>query len=172
MLGGSEFHGNAFSAADNAIYTLGQLCRRIAFMRTSFDGRMSEVDAANMRANLMELHFALGTMLLMLIAKAAIPDEDKKKNFSYNMLINLITRQQADILIYANPLEIENLSKNVLPVFSVISDAGSIVKSIKNEFSEDERKSGKSIEKIGKMIPGVNQAIRVVKYGAKEIASR
>ena len=70
---GSEFEGNQFTPADNILYTLGQLGRKILFMRTSFDGRMSEMDAANMKANLMELHFMLGLMALMLILKALCP---------------------------------------------------------------------------------------------------
>lgn len=171
-LGNTEFNGNAFSAADNILYTTGQLLKKIAFMRTSFDGRMSEVDAANMKANLMELHFILGTIMLMMILKAAIPDEDKKKNFAYNMFINLILRQQNDIMVFANPLTFEQINKNVLPVFSVLSDTKDLVKAIKNEFSDDDRKTGRSLEKVAKAIPGAGQAVRIYKYGAKEMVQQ
>jgi len=169
-LGGSEFNGNAFTAVDNTLYTLGQLCRKIAFMRTSFDGRMSETDAANMRANLMELHFALGMLALMLILRAAIPDDERKKNFTYNMLINLITRQQNDILVFANPITFDQINKNMLPVMSIVSDTQSLVRSVKNEFSDDDKKRGKSLVKTAKMIPGLSQGVRVFQYGEKEIA--
>lgn len=158
--------------ADNVLYTTGQLLKKIAFMRTSFDGRMSEVDSANMKANLMELHFILGTIMLMMILKAAIPDEDKKKNFAYNMFINLILRQQNDIMVFANPLTFEQINKNVLPVFSVLSDTKDLIKAVKNEFSDDDRKTGHSLEKVAKAIPGVGQAIRIYKYGAKEMVQQ
>ncbi len=138
-------------------------------MRTSFDGRMSETDAANMRANLMELHFMLGLMALMLILKAAVPDEEKKKNFTYNFLINMIIRQQNDIMVFANPMTFEQINKNLLPVMSVLSDTGALVKAVKNEFGDDDRKTGKSLEKLAKMVPPFGQAVRIAKYGAKEM---
>ena len=139
-------------------------------MRTSFDGRMSEVDAANMRANLMELHFMLGLMALMLILKGAIPDDEKKKNFGYNMLINMIVRQQNDIMVFANPMTFEQINKNVLPVMGVLSDTSSLINAVKNEFSDDDRKTGKSLVKLAKMVPPFGQAVRFIQYGEKEIA--
>ena len=169
---GSEFEGNQFTSADNILYTLGQLGRKILFMRTSFDGRMSEMDAANMRANLMELHFMLGLMALMLILKAAVPDEEKKKNFSYNFLINMIIRQQNDIMVFANPMTFEQINKNVLPVMSVLTDTDALIRAVKNEFSDDDRKTGKSFGKLAKMLPPLGQAVRVVQYGEKQIAQQ
>lgn len=171
-LGGTEFNGNQFTATDNILYTLGQISKKILFMRTSFDGRMSESDAANMKANLMELHFMLGLMALMLILKAAVPDEDKKHNFTYNFLINMAIRQQNDILVFANPMTFEQINKNVLPVMGILSDTSGLVNSIKNEFSDDDRRTGKSLGKLAKMIPGAGQAVRVVQYGEKRIAQQ
>ena len=113
-------------------------------MKTDFSGRMSEVDAANMKANLMELHFILGMIALMLLLRAAVPDEDRKKNFTYNMLINLISRQQNDMMVFANPSLLEQMNKNILPVMSILSDVSKLGVSLKNEFSEDERKQDKS----------------------------
>ena len=171
-LAGSKFNGNEFTAADNILYTLGQLGRKVLFMRTSFDGRMSESDAANMRANMMELHFMLGLMALMLILKAAVPDEDKKNNFTYNFLINMIIRQQNDIMVFANPMTFEQINKNVLPIMGVLSDTNSLIKSIKNEFSDDERKTDKSLGKLAKMVPPFGQGLRVYQYGEKVIAQQ
>ena len=169
---GSEFEGNQFTAADNILYTLGQLGRKILFMRTSFDGRMSEMDAANMKANLMELHFMLGLMALMLILKAAVPDEEKKKNFSYNFLINMIIRQQNDIMVFANPMTFEQINKNVLPVMSVLTDTDTLIRAVKNEFSDDDRKTGKSLGKLAKMLPPLGQGVRIFQYGEKQIAQQ
>ena len=169
---GSEFEGNQFTAADNILYTLGQLGRKILFMRTSFDGRMSEMDAANMKANLMELHFMLGLMALMLILKAAVPDEEKKKNFTYNFLINMIIRQQNDIMVFANPMTFEQINKNVLPVMSVLTDTDALIRAVKNEFSDDDRKTGKSLGKLAKMLPPLGQGVRVFQYGEKQIAQQ
>lgn len=167
---GSEFEGNQFTAAENVIHTLKQLGKKILFMRTSFDGRMSESDAANMKANLMELHFLLGTMLLMLVLRAAVDDDDEKRNFTFNMLINLTTRMQNDILVFANPMTFEEINKNVLPVMGVLTGAAGVVRAVKNEFSDDERKSGKSLEKLAKETPILSQGIRAYNYAAKEIA--
>jgi len=170
-LGGSKFNGNEFTAAENITYTLGQLLKKIAFQKTSFDGRMSEVDAANMRANLMELHFVLGTILMMMLLKAAIPDEDRKKNFTYNMIMNLIIRQQNDILVFANPLTFEQINKNVLPVMGLLSDIKGTVNAAANEFSDDDRKTGRFFGKAATLTPPLGQAVRIYKYGEKQISN-
>ena len=138
-------------------------------MKTDFSGRMNEVDAANMKANLMEIHFILGMIALMLLLRAAVPDEDKKKNFTYNMLINLISRQQNDMMVFANPSLLEQMNKNILPVMSILSDVSKLGISIKNEFSEVERKRGKSLSKVLSFTPPLGQFKRAYDYGAKEI---
>jgi hypothetical protein len=66
-------------------------------MRTSFDGRMSATDAANMRANLMELHFAIGAIIMSLMFGAVLGGDDDKKKFARNMALNLLARTQTDI---------------------------------------------------------------------------
>ena len=58
------------------------------------------------------------------------------------------------------------------PVMGVLSDANSLIRAIKNEFSEDNRKSGKSLAKLAKMVPPFGQAVRVVQYGDKIIAQQ
>ena len=97
VLGGSTFEGNQYTAAQNILYTLGQLGKKIVFMRTSFDGRMSATDAANMRANMMELHFAIGAIIMSLIVGGALGDDDDKQKFARNMALNMLTRVQTDI---------------------------------------------------------------------------
>ena len=169
MFLGSEYNGNQFSAVENSIHTLKQICKKVLFMRTSFDGRMSETDAANMKANMMELHFMLGIMALMLLLRAAVPDDEKKDNFTYNFLINMLTRQQNDIMVFANPMTFEQINKNVLPVMSILTETSSLVDAVKDEFSDDERQAGRSFVKLAKLVPGATQAVRVAQYGAKEI---
>ena len=55
---------------------------------------------------------------------------------------------------------------------SVLTDTKAIVKSVKNEFSDDERKSGKTIGKIANAIPGLSQGVRIFKYGEKEMVQQ
>ena len=62
-------------------------------MKTSFDGRMSETDAANMRGNMQELQFFLGTVSAILTMGLAF-DSDDKKNFRINSFI--INKYQAN----------------------------------------------------------------------------
>jgi hypothetical protein len=175
-LRGSEFNGNQFSALDNSIYTMGQLCKKLAFMNTDFEGRMSAADAANMRANLMELHFLVGSIIMCLILGAGFNDEEKKR-FRINALINLLSRQQSDIAMFANPLEAEKLSKNFLPITGVLADLGKIAWAAKQELSgKGEYTNGtyKGMDKLAvniiKNTPVANQALRVYQYGKEKIA--
>ena len=127
VLSGSEgSNGDLFTSADNILHTLGQMGRQLTFQKTSFSGRMSEVDAANMRANLMELHFVLGTMIMTLMLASLFTPDDKKK-YGINVAVNLLMRQQADIVMFANPAEAQQLSKNLIPVLGVITDTQKVL---------------------------------------------
>ena len=145
------------------------------FLNTSFDGRMSEVDAANMRANLMELHFLLGTIAMILLIGAAFDDDDKYK-FMANSMINIIGRQQSDILMFSNPLEAESLSKNILPITGVLSDVNKVMWSVKEHIQgEGDYDRGvyqgrdKTSVAISKLIPAINQGFRLTQYGSQEL---
>ena len=94
--------------------------------KTKFGDNISEVDAANMRANLMEIWILIGVVGIGAILKAAMDDEDDDKKasiFMANILINQMTRMQTDIMFYTSPTEFENLTKNALPVFGLVNDA-------------------------------------------------
>ena len=176
VLGGSTFEGNQYTMAQNCLYTLGQLGRKIVFMRTSFDGRMSTTDAANMRANLMELHFAIGAIIMTLILRGALGDDDDKQKFIRNMALNLLTRTQTDIWMYANPMEMESLSKNFLPVMGVISDTQKALWSVQQQIvgkgtyiTGSHRHMNKILVNTAKMVPLENQFLRLFNYGAAPI---
>ena len=66
----------------------------------------------------------------------------------------------------------EQINKNVLPVMSVLTDTDALIRAVKNEFSDDDRKTGKSLGKLAKMLPPLGQAVRVVQYGEKQIAQQ
>jgi hypothetical protein len=168
---GSEFEGNQYTAIDNALYLTGQLAKKILFMKTDFSGRMSPVDAANMKANMMELHFLLGSIMLILLLGLAFDDEDDKKKFRINTITNLILRLQTDILMFVNPLEFESLSKNMIPVFGIMNDIGKLTWSIKEQFGDNPdyrtgsyRSMNKAAVNSIRMIPVLNQGLRIFQY--------
>jgi alkylated DNA repair dioxygenase AlkB len=128
-------------------------------------------DAANIASNIMEINMFIAVTAAMLLIKAAIPDdEDKNGNAKFVMIamINQLNRVQMDLQFYANPTELENLSKNAIPLMSLIVDAGKIMEASVRQFGENPTYQSGIHEdwpvlphKIGKSIPIGNAVIKV-----------
>jgi hypothetical protein len=105
------------------LFTTEQLVRKLMFKPTKFDDKFSEVDAANLRANLTELMFFNILLAVGITLKhfAGEEDDDKVK-FLYYTLINSFMRIQMDLTFYINPMEAEILMRRPLPVASIVID--------------------------------------------------
>jgi hypothetical protein len=126
------------------------------FMKPNFEGRFSEVDAANMRKNMMELHIMLGLMGVALLLKATIEDDDEDQMIT-NFLLNQTIRLRTDIAFYTNPLEAEKLTKTAIPMASLVQDSYEL-----GPFKGD----AKWAVHAGELIPGPAQAIKLYRSGS------
>jgi uncharacterized protein YoxC len=132
--------GSGLNMMEQSLLLSQELLRKVTFGKVggkdslltdtgSFRGKeysFTEVDAANLRANLNEfLLFATITALYTLI-KAAIDDEEKDKYFA-NIMLNLLLRIQTDITFYSNPLELENIIQRPIAAIGLIDDMKSFV---------------------------------------------
>lgn len=104
----------------------------------------SEVDAANLRKNLMEIHImnalSIFGMLLTYGIKGLADDDDKKqKQASLMFLLNQMTRMNTDIMFYTNPAEFQRLNKNFIPLIGIATDLiklnEAISKSMRGDFT-------------------------------------
>lgn len=122
---GSDLGDKHYSGLSNTLFTMKQLLRKMSFglFKTQFNERMSEVDAANMRANMQELAILFSTMGLALLATSAIEPDDRKK-YRINIALNLLSRMQTDIFMYMNPTAYQKISKNILPILSLLDNMG------------------------------------------------
>lgn len=121
-----EQHGLAGLGAP--VYIVLELARKMVGRRTTFDGmvndQFTEVDAANMRKNMTEIVLYLMITAFNLLLRASIDDEDDpRRKAPYYFLINSMFRLSTDIMLYTNPVEFERLSKNIVPAFSLVTDA-------------------------------------------------
>ena len=112
----------------------------------------SEVDAANLRRNLQELVLLVGINTLGLILSYGLkllPDDDEAKlsdtargiaysKSSFFLLINLMSRLQTDVMFYTDPMQMQKLNKNFLPIFSFIDDLGGLIVAIQKSWSGDD----------------------------------
>ena len=78
--------------------------------------------------------------------------------------------------MYANPMEMESLSKNFLPVMGVISDTQKVLWSVEQQAigegtytTGSHRHMNKILVNTAKMIPLENQFLRLFNYGAAPI---
>lgn len=141
---------------------------KILTRKAQFSDEFTEVDAANMRANMMELAMLMSLYGVALVVKAAFGDDDEDyTKYAVNLMLNQMTRMQTDILFYTNPLEFEKLSKNALPVFGLVADTYHWIDAAQDTINgEGEYKTGihKGDSKIArytrKLLPGLKQGER------------
>lgn len=129
--------GVHYSGVDNLLFTLKQIMKKLAFGafgKTSFDDRLSEVDAANMRKNVNELIILSSILMIIMLLKGIVSDDDDDKSqqdwLVMNYLINSGLRLQSDMLFYTSPREFIKLNKNIMPATTVITDTGEWIRAI------------------------------------------
>ena len=94
-----------------------------AFIDPSTGKKIDEVDIENMRANLAELGFMVSLYAFTMLLKHMWDDDDEKPG-AYYFFMNTAYRLQDDIQFYANPQAFENVSRNAIPLFGLVVDAG------------------------------------------------
>lgn len=118
-----------FGNVEGMLFLTKQLGRKLLFQSTQFDTligeEFTELDAANMRANMSELMVVIAsTLFILALSHLGGSDDDKKKrrNFAINALINQGLRMQNDMLMFTNPMTVESMSKNILPLTATLTD--------------------------------------------------
>ena len=165
-----------YSAMEDTLFSLKQLARKLMFMKTDYSTKFSEVDAANMRKNMMELHIMLGLMGVALILRAGMDDEEEEKSMMANFLLNQTVRLRTDIGFYTNPLEFEKLTKTAVPMAALVEDVAQVVKDTNKFFNDDNeddviesgpfKEDSKMLVHLGELIPGPAQAIKLYRTGS------
>lgn len=106
-------------------YYTHKMTRGILFKNEDLSNYFTEVDAQNMRANMAELAMLTNMLILSLVAKAALDDDDEKGSIRYmflNILIGQLSRANTDLWLYASPSEAASLVENALPITQLIND--------------------------------------------------
>lgn len=98
------------------------------FKGTTFkDGKSlseSAVDMENMRKNFSGLAWTVGITATILMLKASASGDDKKskKARKRQLLINMLIRNQQDLMLYSSPSVFNTISGNFLPATQVLTD--------------------------------------------------
>ena len=172
------------SVINDTLFTIKQLARKALFQKTQFNdkyvgtNKFTETDAANMRKNMTELYLMLALAGFGLLLRAISGgDDDEKKNFVSNFLMNQINRLQTDISFYTNPMQFDKISQTLLPVFQIVTDVYKIGDDVQKFYDDDIdnedfisgpfKGRNKALVHTGEAIPGVSQAIRLYRTGDK-----
>jgi hypothetical protein len=88
-------------------------------------GNFTERDAKNMRANMADLSIMMGWMVLILIAKAALYDDDEKEEERpmHNLLVNRFMQLSSQAAMYTNPLTMKETIMD-MAVVKLFEDIG------------------------------------------------
>lgn len=118
----------------NTLYTSGQLMRALAFMKTNFDGKFNEVDAANLRKNISETiimaRLTIFAVAIASIAKARDDDDEDYSQASLNYSVNVANRLIDDLQLYYNAGAMQNIMKGIIPAFAVVTNLQNVIKGI------------------------------------------
>jgi hypothetical protein len=150
----------------------------IPTMNALFTGRTDklqmvdgDLDAANIRKDMVEMYILLTCIALSTIAALAIDDEDDEDSVGYMtgiFTINMVGRLQQDLTYFANPGEAKKLQDNLLPILRLSKDfvdvSNSFVKTIDGD-TEVTQGVFRGWNRIGKesaeLLPVTNTAMKM-----------
>lgn len=129
------------------------------------------VDIANMKRLAMELNIFIGSLVVMLAAKALAEglDDDDPKKWGINLLINQGTRLRTDVLMYVNPLEAKKLIQDPIPSMKILTDVAKFKDAVDKTIIQGspEYESGiyqghnRIFRNTVNLIPGLSQGYRI-----------
>lgn len=142
----------------------------------------AELDAANMKRNMVEMYILIGVFVSALgLAKALADDEEEgDENFRMAMMIclNLAGRMQQDILYYISPSEGDKLFKNAIPVFKLYKDfeqlAEATYKTLEGNptYKSGEFKNwGRIPKELTEFLPAANGALKYYKLANEDMTA-
>ena len=122
-----------------------------------------------MRKNLTELASYISLISFGAILKALAADDDDDDTWNLtNFWINQAFRLQNDIAFFVSPVAMENISKNMMPVFGLAHDAAMFVEGVKRFIQDDDLikqgpNAGESrlTRATGKILPFTSQMYRL-----------
>lgn len=165
------------SHVDVIMFNIKQLFRKM-YGKTQYEERgFSEVDAANMRANLTELYMLginAGVIVMLKYALSKTDDDDAK--FRLRLVTNLLERMETDFFLYISPAEFSKIQRDALPAFALVNDIGKLVSHVAsgNFIYDDEIQGGQyhgqsklRRESFG-LIPGISVYDRIDSIGKIE----
>jgi hypothetical protein len=105
------------------------LLKKLSFglVKTNFNERLNEVDAANMRKNMTEIMFLGVVTALALMLKATSDDDEDKVKYLCFFWINQLTRVQTDMLFYTDPQQFKTILRDPLPLMVLVTNAENAV---------------------------------------------
>jgi hypothetical protein len=113
-------YGALLGTRDIALNFLKKLS--FGLIKTNFNERLNEIDAANMRKNMTELMFLGVVTALALMLKATSDDDEGKGKFLCFFWINQLMRVQTDMLFYTDPQQFKTLLRDPIPLALLITN--------------------------------------------------
>lgn len=127
---------------------------------------LSEVDKVNLLRNVRELQIVSALFGVMLLLKGLIGDDDDK--YLTTLLLNTLSKSQADLLTFLNPNSTAQLMNNIVPIYGTVRDIVSIIPITidtitgNGMYENGPWKDRSKLVKWGfKVVPGANGVLRL-----------
>jgi hypothetical protein len=133
----------------------------------------SEVDMENMRRNFTGLSWTLSMMGAMMLLRWMMGDDDDDGVTAEALMIvlNLMNRVDQDLQFYSSPDVANNLVRNTIPAFDVLTDYGKAVAATKKAIMSEDYDWDEAALKWTKATPYLNQINRVRYMATHDIST-
>jgi len=165
-----DLEGNAIKTTDFL-----KLLARASFKKNGL-ADLSETDREAVRRNLKELQF-IAQFTIAVLALASIETDDEEEKFALNLLINFLTKAQADLSFFTDPSAMAQVVNNVAPVyttvrnlFSITSVAWQTISGSPNYEAGPLKDRNRAVVWSLKNLPLTNPAMRIWNYGDRVVS--
>lgn len=149
-----------------------RILSKAAFTKEGLNS-LSKADKAAVRRNLKELQFVVQfTIAVAALSLVAADEDDEETKFALNLVINFLTKAQADLAFFINPSAMAQVVNNIAPlygtvrnVFSITDVAWKTISGHPNYESGPNRDKNRALVWVGKNMLFSNAAMKMYNYG-------
>jgi hypothetical protein len=135
---------------------------------------MDELERENLRKFGAELASILSIYLIYFTLKAMAPDEDDEDRKTWNVLLNQIELIGRDLTYYITPGSAGDITEQIVPIVRTADQITAAIKAvsyyslgIENEDGEPEYDAERTLQKVTKVVPVINNYNRFIYYEKK-----
>ena len=153
--------------------TMGLLAKGLLGSKKAFS-ELNETDRVNLIRNMRELHFIMTLYGTVTMLSMLLEGDDDDDFYQLKILVNMLSKTQADMTFFMNPGSAGQVLDNVVPLMSILNDGARVIDAIGkslvgNTTFEGGPMDGRNRLLVtgGKFLPVSHGAVKMYTYGSR-----